>query len=376
MSGALRLFVIFYAVATAVVATGQVHYMIQNGNFDWTTVWWKVGTPACYALLALGFVISREGDKAPGKIWLEIFFVLAFATTLSFLLLRVPDREDFQGHRVLFIVLVVVILLVINSYLLFAGMFIRQLGSVGSQKFNSARRIILPLFLVFGAALVLSSLFLRTSFAEPGWQVITWRKHWVTDYASVGQSAFLGPTIGWLQPIFGPVGYAFYLLGIVTSLAITVLLVKSRFSLGKIHGSALFAPLTASINLVSLWVLTDIYWGWHYDLSSIPWLAALAFACWLAALAFGAVLLWPVAQRSIAPGRLRALLIFQVPLLAFNLTMMPIYLGRDENFPGAGLALLIVGLQIEGWSCIDLLVAGHAPEAQDKIKLHGAANFG
>lgn len=138
----------------------------------------------------------------------------------------------------------------------------------------------------------------------------------------MGQSAFLGPTIPWLQPIFAPVGYAFYLLGVAGSVALLGVMLKAQFSSERLHSQPLFASLAALITLTSLWLYDDIFWGWRFDLSEVTWGAVAGALCWLVTLLFGAVFVWHLAHGSHDPWLLGALLIFQLPLVTFNLMMM------------------------------------------------------
>lgn len=353
MSRTFRLFAICYAAAMVAIAASVTHHNIQAGS-GWLEGWVMIINPAlCYVLLAIGFILSKKRENSPRRLWLR----LVFALTFSFVVFSWVDLSDSQTNRE-FIARLILSALLILSYIAISGMLIRRLGSKGSSAFSRTSRIVLPLLLMAGAALVLSSLFLETTEDAPGWRVIAEQKSWITGYYNVGAGIF-GPTIHWLQLIFAPAGFAFYLLGLAASLALIVLLLKSRFSLERMNGTALFARLTALISLVSLWVVTDIFWGWHFDLSDTPWAAAVAAGCWLGALIFGAVLLLPVTRGDAAPWRFRALLVFELPIVAFNLMILPTYFESHEvfvHFPGLG--LLIVGALTETWACMGLLTRG------------------
>jgi hypothetical protein len=220
--------------------------------------------------------------------------------------------------------------------------------------------------LAIGALFVLSSLFFKIGLSKEstGWTVLIRQDHWVTHYASVGQSAFLGGRIPWLQPIFGPVGYAFYVLALATSLAVVVWVIGRRFRAADSADCDIFARLTTLVAMGTVWLLTDIFWGWHYDLSERPWLATIAALCWLASLVFAAALLVPVAHGKRDPWRFRALLLSQLPLLTFKAVMLPIYLGRDDYLPRFGLAFLMIGLQVQCWTCVYLVTARKKPEVK------------
>jgi hypothetical protein len=352
MTRALRLFVTCYAVAMIGIAAGEFHLEKPGWNIEpLAGLWLAVLGPAiCYGLAAIGFALSGNRENAPGTFWLG--FVFALALSLPGVLLLPPSPHYFD----LISPFVTWSLVAVIAVLFVMGLLINRLRSENGRFFNHSRGIELPLMLMVGAAAVLSSLFLSTTYGDLGWSIVTWRNHWITDYSSVGTGALgFGPTISWLHPIFGPVGYAFHLLSLVASLAIVVLLVKSRFSGEHIAGTALFAKLTALTSLVSLWLVTDIFWGWQFNLASAPWLATLGFGCWLAALIFGAALLLPVARGETAAWRLRALVVFQLPVVAFNMLALPGYFHKGVVYL-PGLAFLIVGMQIQSWACMDLLV--------------------
>jgi hypothetical protein len=341
MTRPFRHFLVFYALALSVIAAGGLRR--SSGEDPWSMRLWPA---ISYALLAIGFWFSRDVQKALGKVWLAILSVLLF-------LVVIPTRYFWEDS--------VIFALLLACYLAPTVMLIRRLGPSGGSAKGQARCIALSASLLIGAAIVASSLFQWITYraegstsGAPGWAVLAWKAQWVTSFASVGKSAISAASIPWLQPIFGPVGYVFYLLGLLATLALTALVLKSRFSMERMRASAMMAPLTAVISWVSLWLVTDIFWGWHFDLSEIPWVAALAFACWLGALVFGAVLLLPVARGDLAPWRLRAVLIFQLPLVAFNFAPLRGYF-TDSATPFPGLGLLILGMLIESWVCMDLL---------------------
>lgn len=342
-----RHFLVFYAIALSVIAVGGRRHV--DGDNVWSILLWPA---ISYALLALGFWFSRDAPKAPGKLWLAIIFVFLFFVVI-------PTQSGFEDWAVF--------ALLLACYLTATGVLIRRLSSGGSSVKGRVQHVALPMSLLIGAALVGSSLFQGITFAAegiptgaPGWALLARKAQWVTSFASVGRSAVSEVAIPWLQPIFGSVGYAFYLLGLLTTLAITALLLRSRFSIKRMRASAIMAPLTAVISWVTLWLVTDIFWGWHFDLSETPWVAALAFACWLGVLIFGAALLLPVVRGDLAPWRLRVVLIFELPIVAFNFMPLRGYFTEPET-PFPGLALLIIGMLIESWVCFDLLARAKSP---------------
>lgn len=352
-------FLIIYTLALTAISVGQIQS--QGGPIDWTDLWTLyLGPTIAYAVFVLGVAFSKDRARSLGKFWLGLVYLFAFLPIWIFVFKSFWGGKPFHDWVQAGVALN---LLVGIGYLAFTWYFLGRLSSDGPRSFGRTRSIAAPVSLAAGALLVLSSLALRTSFDSPGWRVVTMRKGWLTYYASVGQSAFLGPTIRWLAPLFGPVGYVFYVVGLVASLAMIVLLVRFRFSGEKLRAAKSFSRLAAIICLVSLWIFTDIFWGWHFDLSSTPWAAVIATGCWLAGLVLGGVLLLPVAQGHIEPSRLRTLLLFQVPIAAFNVAMFPMYFG-DSDYPGPGLVALIVGLQIATWACMEFMVSDSPAVAQ------------
>jgi len=130
-------------------------------------------------------------------------------------------------------------------------------------------------------------------------------------------------------------------------------LAASRCSIDRLRRSSIAALSAIVINLASLWVLNDIFWGWHFDLSTIPWAAAVATAPWLVGPIAGAILLIPLLWKRDESWRLHAFLLLQVPIAAFNVVQFPAYFNSDLDWPGIG--ILIIGLQLEGWACLDFL---------------------
>ncbi len=126
----------------------------------------------------------------------------------------------------------------------------------------------------------------------------------------------------------------------------------------RLQASRALGWITAISSFACLAVYTDIFWGWHAYLASdvaAPWNAVLATALWAAGPLFAAVLLAPVARGESGAWRLRAVAIFQLPVAAFNLFMMPEYLhGGLVDVPG--LAILMLGLQLQSWACMALTI--------------------
>jgi hypothetical protein len=109
-----------------------------------------------------------------------------------------------------------------------------------------------------------------------------------------------------------------------------------------------------AINISCFWVLTDVFWGWHFDFSSFPVTAAIATVLWLAGPLFAILLVVPLVWKKNDLWRLQALLALQVPIAAFNMAMIGTYWGTDGlDMPGLG--LLIIGLLLESLACIEVL---------------------
>jgi hypothetical protein len=341
--------------AAAMIAVGVGSYLQSRSC---TEVFSSVGSAAlCYVVLAFGYLGGKNREKTPTRPWLAMVYALILSLPVASLFsgTLITDKE-------------------LGSAAVFTGCVLGCLGATTlvfldlrsnrSQLWIHTRRWFVPLSLVVGAGLVFSSVFLRITPEGSGWDVITRKTAWVTSRINVGTPLFFGRTIEWLQPLYGPGGYAFYLLGLATSLMLLIWLVTSRGSVERTHASSAVSWLAALINLASLWVITDIFWGWHFDLSDVPWAAAVATCLWFAGPLFGVFLLAPFVGGKREPWRLRALLIFQLPIAAFNFLMLFAYYGNDLNM--AGLGMLIIGLQLESWACMDLL--GHRTRTDSHVK--------
>ena len=344
MDRAFRLFLILYTLVLLTIAASQLGEALKSN--DPMAVWFGIlSTALPYLVLALAMTLSREPQGPPGKIWLTVFCITALGTPLT-----VPLMNDFMFPSEWMPTRLVTAVLAGVALLLFQ--FQPERAS------TVRRRLVDWSALAVGAGLVLSSLWLKTTYEAAGWMIVPGRRPWITNEASVGHGVF-GPTIPWLQPIFGPTGWAFYVASLLATLGLLALAVKTRFSLQNLKSSLLFTRITALLGLSSLWAVTDIFWGWHYQLSSIPWSATLGAACWLAGLLWGAVLLVPVARGDASGWRMRWLLLSQIPIIAFNLTMFPTLISSTGAYL-PGLAAVIAGLLLESWACMDLLVQAKA----------------
>jgi len=344
MNRAFLAFMVIYAGAMTALAVGS-SFERSLGSFysDRWGLWvFTAAVSLSYVALALGYFSREEREKTPPRRWLSIVFGLAVSLPILGL------SKSFRDTTLIRLVINTVAVL---GYLAVSAFMLSEFR-LGGDESRRVRRIPITAALMGGTGLVISSLFLRTTADDgTGWNIATRKVVWITSGVNVGQGIF-GPTIEWLQPIYAPGGYAIYLLALIASLAMLTWLVVSRLSVLRIRSSRIFPWFTAIFSFASLWVYTDIFWGWHFDFANTPWAAVLATVLWLAASVFGVVLLAPIVRGELQIWRLRAALIFQVPVAAFNFLMLSTYFTTDLNMPGLG--TLIVGLQLETWACMAL----------------------
>ncbi len=217
------------------------------------------------------------------------------------------------------------------------------------------RRIMHPqVLMVAGAVMVLISLVLpvalglaNTDNRVSGLEVLVHESRWITSDVGL-PSAILGHTTPQLAPIFAVSGYAFYLVTVLVSL-MTLALPIGRF-LRYVHATP--RRLGAAALLCGGWAATDLFWGWHFELNSIPWTVYVGFACWLGSLAYAAVNTVRIVRGesdSSAP-----FILFQIPLIAFNCAMLPAYWQGDIRLSGLG--VLFLGAQAQAWGWASLLM--------------------
>jgi len=342
---ASRVFLFVYSVAMAAVVVG--YYAQHNSDSFWP----DTATIAfSYFILAVGYSASLDRDRAPARVWLVIAFVslLFLPSTLLFALLSEHPPLP-RG-----LLMAVFYTLVVLAYLGVAVILLRY--SRSKEEHARLRRILVPPALVAGAALVFSSLFLgiTDNHGPTGWSILTFKAQWITSHVNVGTPIFFGNTIEWLQPLYVPGGYITYLATLLATAVILIWLVAGRMSIDRSCESSLLTLPAVVISLACLWVTTDIFWGWHFDLSSTTWAAVVATVLWLAGPLFGAVVLVPSLWKRRETWRLRAFLLLQVPLATFNLVRLQAYFGYDSlEIPGLG--TLIVGLLLESLACLALL---------------------
>jgi hypothetical protein len=344
MSRAFRAFMMIYAVAMVAVSAGvyiQSRPKAQYGEFI------SAGAASlCYLVLALAYLGGNDRQKSPTRAWLAVVYALTLSMLAAMLLSE--DAVPMKG-----VASIVTATGCVLGCLGATTLLLFDMRSKGGPRWIRARRWLVPASLVIGAGLVCSSVFLNTTKGDIGWNIIARKAPWITSEVNVATPVWWGHTIEWLKPVYSPGGYAFYVLGLATTLMLLFRLAVSRGSLVRMRASSGVTWLAALISLTCLWVLTDIFWAWHLDLSETPWAAITATCLWLAGPVFGVLLLAPFVRGKPDAWRIRALLIFQLPIAAFNFLMLLAYWGSDLDMPGLG--MMIVGLQLESWACMDLL---------------------
>jgi hypothetical protein len=179
---------------------------------------------------------------------------------------------------------------------------------------------------IVGCLLVLSSLVLPitlqsdSSQRAAGWRILDRQEHWITSYASVGQSAAFGDRIPWLQPVFQVAGFSFYAVAVLATIAMFITLIALRLSPARLAPTSVFRRLTAVLSLASVWVLEDIHWGWHFDFSGFVYAALAATGFWLTMIVISAVVAWRIAVSDPSPALISWLRLIQIPMIAFNLS--------------------------------------------------------
>jgi hypothetical protein len=340
MSRTVKIFLIVYAIAVTVVAVMIVR---QPDIFmSWPIL--SVATAAAYVLIALGFLLARDSAAAPGP-WCVALTCIA-ALVAPAVAARYLHEDDGAS-------LVLPMWLLVVGYIAITLVLLRSINSRALDLRSRWPRISVPTALVIGSALVVSSLFVNTA-KETGWRILARHTPWITDEYNVARGS--ASSVAWLGEAFAPVGYVFYALAIFGAVAVLGFVLWSRFSAARLQRSPLFLKLTALVSLTTVWVLTDIYWGWLSVFSFVArswWVSLVAFGCWVSALIFGFWLVRPLAKGQ--ASRLRMLLAFLLPAGTFNMNLLAFYFIGDSftDFPGLG--LLMIGLLLESWSMIALV---------------------
>jgi hypothetical protein len=352
MSRSLRMFLIAYAaVMIACTASLGKDIFSEVGG-----TWFLLGYAAVsYLALALGYAFIDDRDRAPGGITLAAVFVAALSLPLALGFGFEPLKANPP---------VTLAFLIIVPYLACMGLLLHRLKGKQERQQGTAWQACVLVTLGAGAVLVLASLALKTTINATGWNVIAFREKWITSGVNVATGIF-GPEIRWLQPFYKPGGYLFYSLGLIATVVMLIRLVFSRMKLNRACESRLFRGCLLAINISCFWLLTDIFWGWHFDFSSFPVTAAIATVLWLTGPLFAILLVVPLVWKENDLWRLQALLALQVPVAAFNLAMLGMYWGTDGlDMPGLG--LLIIGLLLESLASIEVL----ASRTQARATIH------
>jgi hypothetical protein len=142
----------------------------------------------------------------------------------------------------------------------------------------------------------------------------------------------------------------------MATLAMVFWLSVFRVSFRLLGPSRLFARFAAVFTFAVFWVYTDIFWGWKYLGSQSLWSSYLGTALWLIAPLFVLVLLIPMTLRQGETWRLQTILLLQLPVAAFNYSMMPDYFGKAALVHLPGLGLLMIGLQLESLACLGMMM--------------------
>ena len=344
MNLASRIFLFAYAAAMATVAVPLWAHRDHDAFGFETGILSLV-----YLLLALGYATARDRDRAPSRVWIVMIFVALLILLVPVVLAMAPEWAlvSFAVWGAVLFTLAVLVYLGITLLLL------RDFRSPRAK--YQLRRIAVPLVLISGASLVFLSLFLRiTGEQGTGWQVVMRKTDWVTAHVNVGAPILFGSDVDWLQPFYAYGGSPTYLVALLATLAILIGLAANRFSINRSRESSLVTLPALILSLASLWIFNDIFWGWHFDLSGTPWAAALATVLWFVGPLAGAILLVPLLWKQSETWRLRAFLLFQLPIAVFNLLPLQFYFGSDSaELPGIG--VLIIGLLLESSACLDLL---------------------
>ncbi len=348
-----------------------VLYTLSFGSYQWfkrhsgstsELFFFDCCTLAGYILLAIFWGRARRGIPLVGAISISIAGVLPFLTGLFQTFLSPSSVTDspavVQDSRWLELAFVAAMCLVFSwgVWMAWRPLPVRRVRSIA-------------FLIVLGGIMVLSSLFLMTTISDSGtassgdgWRILDRQDLWITGHASVGQSAIWGGTIKWLQPIFPATGYAVYTLTIIATFALLMIVFSFRFSATRLATSKTFARLTAFLSLASVWIITDIHWGWHFDFVDYPVSAAAAALIWFAMMLAASLGAWYISRGNLSPQLTSWLRLIQLPMIAFNLVLMRAYFEPGSFVPLHGLATLLVGLPILSWACQQILLTSYTEQ--------------
>jgi hypothetical protein len=347
-----RVFIAAYAAVLLAITIAV--YTQEPSHGYYAELWWSLGAVSLsYLVMATGYWFSRQPERLSS---LALVFVFGLSGSLLGVAALAGWPFDVDGFMLLTFVGSAILIYLTVAVVLLQVLPSRPPASTGKLQ----RRLISGLLLV-GAAMVLSSVFSRIANlgVGRGWDVVTRRASWVTSGFNVASGLF-GPTIEWLQGFYAYAGFVVYLLTLASTVAVLALLVRNRFSSVCFHESTFGLSLSVIVNLCGLSLLNDIFWGWHFDLSNIAWTAVTGTVLWLVMPMYATWLLAPAIWGKREPWRLKAFLVLQVPIAAFNFLMLPAYFG-EQNLGIPGLGILIMGVQLESWACLMLLI----PAARD-----------
>jgi hypothetical protein len=360
MERAWHWFAAAFAIVMCVVAGVQIS--IGGGvfvdSFRWRLFLYIIPS-IFYLALAFGYLRVRDNAAAAGR-WLTVLLLMALMQSL--LLWSRGWESGILARATLWFFLATVLLAGFRG-LAFAN-------SVSPPPAWFRRLQVVPTVLLgLGAALVVSSFFLQVTLTRDGragdplpagWRLLLRQVRWVT--AAIGLTRDMDDlTTGIPSVAFDVVGYVLYAVAILAALGTLAWLVRARFGSTRMRSSLLLPAMGAVTMFSALWAVSDIYWGWQFNLDRVRWAAWLGFACWIATLGFGLLVVLQIAR---SPGGSRNfcnLMLFQVPLALFNLFMVPEYIhfslgGGIFPVPLAGLGLLLLGLQMQSWAYAALLM--------------------
>jgi len=351
-----------YVFAAAITAITVGFFLHQRHSYEAVrATWWLLGsTAASYIFLALAYSFSGARQEALNKKWIVALGVLALSLPIG----TYQVVDDFPAQHLLTYLALTVLPLTV-----YLGLIVPQLLGFplrAPSHPSRARRILLLTALLGGPCLVFTSLFLRTTFGEghgeTGLSIITRNAQWVTAGTNVSVGAF-GPGTAWLNVLYIYAAYPIYLFSLLASLMALAAFARARFSPEKLQHSCILRYSAPFAIFSSLWVVSDIFWGWHFQLSLLTWTAPIATALWLATPILGAALLIAFSKGREGLWPLRALILFQFPLAAFNVLMLPVYFLPSSIADLPGLGCLIVGLLLQSWAHAELLAGCQAPAA-------------
>jgi hypothetical protein len=368
MSRRIRFSILIFAVA--MTALGVAIEIPKHGREIWDSWLLAGGLCAAYLVLALGFFFSRAEDGQLSVGWRIAMVVLSASQVTPCISENGASFENYMKDAV--------VLISAGAYL-FVSLWIYGRLRSGSPNFgaSSMRKIAWGAWIA-GAALVLSTLFLNTTLesdgvsmlgtlgdaSKSGLMILLGHARWVTGYVNVGHDATTGTAeIPWLQPVFAIAGYGVYLMIVLATLVMAGLVIRSRLLGRDIRVLKVFATFSTVFAFCSFWIYTDIYWGWHFELSDSPALAVCAAGMWIAGPVLFLAVLCPRPLWGFDRGRVRTILLFQAPVAVFNCFPLPLYFSELKL---EGLAVLMAGVQLQSWGCIALAAGSEAEVSAER----------